>query len=117
MSAQEATKSDRALWAAVLSQAIKDLVEPFVKPRSETSKHGHKLVKDKNRGIRWRHKEVKDWLGSDDVKPGSFAWVCQQLDFSRYQIRGGIHGNPDKLRARMKANRITLARRLNAWGC
>lgn len=54
----------RDLWASVLTVAAQDL-----------AKGGQRYG-------------TRDWLESDVVRPGSFAWICKTLDLDADRVRG-----------------------------
>jgi hypothetical protein len=59
--------SERDLWAAVLTQAIQDLMDS----RTDTE-----LLNS-----------TRLWFVSDDYEPGSFLWICDSLELEPTLIR------------------------------
>ena len=53
--------SERHLWSAVLSQAIEDLTDTRTGAQALDS--------------------TRLWFASDNYEPGSFLWICDQLEF------------------------------------
>jgi hypothetical protein len=66
--------SERHLWAAVLDQAIEDLTDRRI--RDEVN--------------------VKAWFTSNEYVPGSFLWICDQLDLDASTIRRRVLEIPEQ---------------------
>lgn len=60
----------RALWAAVLIQAVKDFLK--IGPSNENNQY-------RTHGFNVRSEASKRWFLSDSHLPGSFRWVCDYL--------------------------------------
>jgi hypothetical protein len=57
--------SERALWCAVIIEAIRDLGDKHLSIRAA----------------------AKHWILSDVMEIGSFAWICSHLDLDETKIR------------------------------
>ena len=71
------------LWAQVLSQAVEDKKSG---PSQEEIKELLKSnMKQYATAIR---KDATEWLQSGDTGPGTFIWVCEQLNLDVQEVRG-----------------------------
>ena len=75
----------RAIWQAVLEQAITDVVEGA----SQSELQG--MTRDA--GIAYDaalRAAAADWIADDDYEPRRFRWVCEVLDLDPAAVRQSI---------------------------
>jgi hypothetical protein len=75
------------LWAAVLLQAIRDMsaVDNIERGLKDTRAGGFSVIK------------LKEWFASDELKLGSFAWICSYLGHNHARVREIVAKNPQVL--------------------
>jgi hypothetical protein len=79
--------SPRALWAAVLLQAVRDTkAEPTPHARSRAAA-GVNVFIDLVRQAEEAKFEAVEWFATEDCCIGSFMWICEILDLDHNNVR------------------------------
>lgn len=75
----------RAIWQAVLEQAITDAVDgvPQFELEGLTRDEGIRLDAEVTAAAR-------DWIADDRNEPRRFVWVCEQLDLEPSAVRAAV---------------------------
>jgi hypothetical protein len=79
-------RAPRSLWAAVLEQAIKDIVE-----EPKPGEIGQKLTWAEFEKLRGDLKAAAaEWVADEENEPRRFVWVCDQLGLDPSAVRNEI---------------------------
>lgn len=83
----------KAIWAAVLKQAIKDVVEgPGVFERP----HADATLAEMNQFRREIQVAAQRWIDDDVNEPRRFVWVCEQLGLDPDAVRRELEERVNK---------------------
>lgn len=75
----------RAIWQAVMEQAITDATEGMSAYELEgLSMEDAKQLDDQVR------QAAREWIEDDTNEPRRFVWVCEQLDLSPWAVRAVV---------------------------
>lgn len=83
----------REIWAAVLKQAIKDVVEgPTLAETTEyVTAPGHGWSIERQRRFQNEVRgAAQDWIDDDENEPRRFVWVCEQLGLDPAAVRAEL---------------------------